>query len=36
METQRKKQAQRKKNVFTITLGSFVIEVRNDFFIKSK
>ena len=37
METQRKKQTQRQKNVFTMTsVGGFVIAVRNNSFIDSK
>ena len=40
METQRKKernrQTQRQKNVFTMTLGGFVIATRNNSFIDSK
>ena len=36
METQRKKQTQRQKNVFTITVGGFVIAVINNSFIDSK
>ena len=30
METQRKKQKQRQKNVFTMTPGGFMIAVRNN------
>ena len=30
LETQRKKQTQRPKNVFDMTLGGFVIAVRNN------
>ena len=33
METRRKKQTQRKKNLFTMTSGDFVIVVRNNSFI---
>ena len=36
METQRKKQTQRQKNVFTMISGGFVIAVRNNSFIDSK
>ena len=36
METRRKKQTQRKKNLFTMTSGGFVIVVRNNSFIDSK
>ena len=36
METQRKKQMQREKNVFTMTSGGFVIAVSNNSFIDSK
>ena len=33
METRRKKQRQRQKNLFTKTSGGFVIAVRNNSFI---
>ena len=33
METRRKKQTQRQKNLFTMTSGDFVIVVRNNSFI---
>ena len=33
MQTQRKKQTQRQKNVFAMTSGGFVIVVRNNSFI---
>ena len=36
METQRKKQTQRQKNVFTMTSGGFEIEIRSNSFIDSK
>ena len=36
METQRKKQTQRQKNVFTKTSRGFMIAVRNNSFIDSK
>ena len=36
METQRKKQTQRQKNVFTMTSGGFVIAVRNNSLNDSK
>ena len=36
MDTQRKKQTQRHKNVFTKTSGGFVIAVRYNSFIDSK
>ena len=36
METRRKKQTQRQKNLFTMTSGGFVIVVRNNSFIDSK
>ena len=36
METRRKKQTQRKKNLFTMTSGDFVIVVRNNSIIDSK
>ena len=36
MDTRRKKQKQRQKNLFTMTSGGFVIVVRNNSFIDSK
>ena len=36
METKRKKQTQRQKNVFTMTSGGFVIAVINNSFNDSK
>ena len=36
METQRKKQIETSKNVFTMTSGGFVIAVGNNAFINSK
>ena len=36
METQRKKQTQRQKYVFTMISGGFVIAVRNNYLIDSK
>ena len=36
METQRKKEIQRQKNVFTKTSGGFVIAVRNNSLSDSK
>ena len=36
METQRKKQTERQKNVLTMTLGDFVIAVRNNSLDDSK
>ena len=36
MGTQRQKQAQRQKNLFTMTYGGFLIVLRNDSFIDSK
>ena len=36
METGRKKQTQRQKNLFAMTSGGFVIVVRNNSFIDSK
>ena len=36
METQRKKQTQGQKNVFTMTSGGLVVALRNNSFIDSK
>ena len=36
METRRKKQTQRQKDLFTMTSGGFVIVVRNNSFIDNK
>ena len=36
METQRKKQTQRQKNVYIMTSGGFMTAVRNNSFIDSK